>query len=286
MKNFMKLYGKQIKLILSSLCTLIVIILFMTSVYGWYTSNATATASSLQASSDNSNIHLREYIEIKRYFVSNGVAKEQEDNTYKRVDSSNTYYKWDTETLDFEYSDKEKKKKIPMSFDSIFPNEYLDITLWYYPDEMYKDNSYTINLTNFSDSNGKFSETHTIGDTTETETFTHSVLGVYRVGEVTTTTTTNDDGTKTEKRSVNNWNWLCQYNGDYEADTTYSSVTFKSGSFKSESTVTIEGDKQAYYTTTFRIELSLEQLSSKMTYVSTNALSEKSITIGAIRLLG
>ncbi len=278
MKSVMKLYGKQLKLIISSLCTLTVIILFMTSVYGWYTTNSTASANGLQASTDNSNIHLREYIQIKRYFVSNGVAKIQADNLYKRK-NGNSYYKWDSKTND--YVTDEEKNNIPMTFDSLYPNEYLDITLWYYPDEMYKDNDYTISLTSFNDTNGKFSETHTIEDTNESKTFTHSVLGVYRVGEV---TTSEEDGT--EIQSVTKWNWLCQYNGDYEEDTLFTSIIFKSGSFKTESTVTIDEDSQRYYTTTFRIELSLEQLQTKMTYVSTNALSEKYVTIGAIRLLG
>ncbi len=277
MKKSNKLINKQIKLLISLLFTLAVTLVFITSVYGWYTTSNNVSANTLNVSSENSNIHFSDYIQIKRYFVSNTSTTLQEDNMYKRLDGTNTYYKWDIDKNTY-ITDTTTKEKIPMFFDSLYPNEYLDITLWYYPDQKYKDNDYTISLTNFNDTNGKFSETHTIDG--KSETFTHSVLGVYRVGEVTSKTV---DGKETQ--SVSTWNWLCQYNGDYEDDTNFSSVTFKTGSFSSVTKVKdLNGDK--YYSTTFRIEFSLEQLQNKIKNVSTNALSEKSVSIGAIRLLG
>ncbi len=276
MKKSNKLISKQIKLLISLLFTLAVTLVFITSVYGWYTTSNNVSANTLNVSSENSNIHFSDYIQIKRYFVSNASTTPRDDNMYKRLDGTNTYYKWDSKKNTY-ITDATTNERIPMFFDSLYPNEYLDITLWYYPDQKYKDNNYTISLTNFNDTNGTFSETHTIEDSNEVKTFTHSVLGVYRVGEVATSTA--EDGTKTQ--SVSRWNWLCQYNGDYEDDTNFSSVTFKTGSFSSETKV---DDK--YYSTTFRIEFSLEQLQNKIKNVSTNALSEKTVSIGAIRLLG
>ncbi len=280
MKKSNKFIIKQISLLISALITLAVTLVFITSIYGWYTTNNNASANSLKVSTENSNIHFSDYIQIKRYFVSNGSPTLQENNIYKRLDGTNTYYKWDVEKSSY-ITDTTTKARIPMFFDSLYPNEYLDVTLWYYPDQKYEDNDYTISLTNFNDTNGKFSETHTIDGSTEVKTFTHSVLGVYRVGEIITSKA--EDGTETQ--GVSTWKWLCQYNGDYEDDTNFSFVTFKTGSFSDETKVNdFNGDK--YYTTTFRIEFSLEQLNSKIQNVSTNALSEKYVTIGAIRLLG
>ena len=258
--NFLKNYRQ---FICSFIMLLFAFVSVISGIFAWFTVNQSTKSDNVTVDTNDENVHFRNLIEITRYYNSSIVS----DTWYHCEDGDTNYYEYSLST-GYVYDDD--SNLIPMTISSILPNEYIDITLWYYPDDECKNNTYNLCLVDLDDLNGKFELT----DSQTSTSYSHSALGVFRVGEVDTDTHLVDDS---------NWKWLCTYNGNYLDDTTYSSVSFKSGSFSTESTTTI--DNVSYYSTTFRIELNLTQYYDVLTKATTNALSELYVKIGGIRLI-
>ncbi len=227
----------------------------------WYISNKEVTANGITATTSSDNVQIREIMEVKRYMQG-----EQVSDKFYHADGNKIYYEWDLENE--AYILDSNNQKIPMQILSVFPNEYVDITMWYRQTGQALSGGYTIGLSDFDDSEGIFTET------IEGVDYSHSSLGVFRVREV----TLDEDN----KQVINNWSWLATYNDDTIADTKYNKVVFKNGDFDTETPVTI-GEVE-YYTTTFRIEMNLTQY-NELTYTSTNMLSEKCVVINKIELI-
>ena len=253
---------KEIRNLILSLGMLVLaLVSVIASIFAWFTSNQQADASNISVDSSNENLYLRVLIEIKSSYK--GVL--QSDTFYKRLDGTDYFYEYDL--TGNQYILDSSNNKISMDFTSLYPNEYVDITLWYRIDSELIDKDYKIILTDFDDSNGKFS----IKNNETGESFQHSALGIFGVGEVV-------DGT-----SPATYNYLLDYNGDYESDTVYREVPVKRGKFSDETTEHIGNFD--YYKTTFRILLDLTNYSSKLPHSSTNALSELYVIIGKIRII-
>ncbi len=260
--TFIKTYYRFITSIILLSFALISLIV---GVYAWFTINSSVDTSSIDVVTSNDNVHFRDRIRIKRYYGNQLVF----DKWYYRENENNkNYYEYDFNSDSYILDDQ--NNKIPMKVTSLFPNEYIDISLWYYPDEEASENTYSLSVGSFDDTNGRFEEI----DSSTNNSYTHSALGVFRVGKI---------DIDEDEEVVNNWSYLCQYNGDYLEDTKFDNVRFYNGSFKTEEGVMINNKK--YYQTNFRIQLNFDQYYNKLIYASTNVLSEKVISIGSIKLI-
>jgi len=258
-KEFFKKYGNFVSLVSLLILTVISII---TATFAWFASNSIDYGRGININTNEANVNFRDLIEIKRYFDNS--TDVTSDKWYHRyIDSF--YYEYDIDTNSYVIDDD--GNKISMDILSLYPNEYVDVQMWYKVTEDIKNKPYTITLTNFDDSNGIFTET------VDNVTYSHSALGVFRVGEVSLDESNN--------KVVNSWSWLATYNGDTQEDTKPLSVIVKNGDFSNEETVTI--DNEEYYTATFRLQLSFLQYDI-LKYTATNVLSNKSIYINTINL--
>lgn len=226
----------------------------ITALFAWYINNQRTNANNLIVETDNANIEIREVINIKRYMASELFS---DKNYHKYTDGY--YYEYDMTNSSYVLV---SGNKIPMNINSIYPTEQIDITLWYRKNGDIQSDDYSLYLTDFDDTYGKFYSY----DNEETP-YEHSIKGVFRVGEL---------------KEEMSYNWFAIYNGDYLTDTSYDRVLIKSGKFSTDSADTF--DNISYYHTTFRIELSLNQYNLKLNAMP-NALSEKRLIIGAIRLI-
>ena len=226
----------------------------ITALFAWYINNQRTNANNLIVETDNSNIEIREVINIKRYMTnelfSNKNYHKYTDGYYYEYDMTNSSYVLDS------------GNKIPMNINSIYPTEQIDISIWYRKVGDIRVDDYSLYLTDFDDSYGWF-----YSYDEEDNEYLHTIKGVFRVGEV---------------KEEMNYNWFAAYNGNNLADTNYDRVLIKSGKFSTDQIDTF--DNVSYYHTTFRIELSLEQYNLKLNAMP-NALSEKRLIIGAIRLV-
>ena len=246
-------------LTLSIISLFVTVFLLIFAIFSWYVSNETVTVDGVRATSSSGGVEIRDKMTVKRY-LNNALVSNKEYH----ADTNSIYYEWDVTNSKFVLDDG---NKVPLGVASMFPNEYIDITMWYRA--TYSNvSTYSIGITNMDDSEGTFIET--IDD----EEYTHTALGVFRVGEV--TLDSNDE------EVVNNWYWLADYNGDEEEDTKYDVVTFKNGNFSTEDSETIDGI--TYYKTTFRIQMKLDNYYT-LSKTSTNMLSEKKVKIREIRVI-
>ncbi len=247
------------KLGLSVLSLILTTGLLVMVLYGWYVTNEKASVDGIRATSSSGSVEIRDKMSVKRY-LNNELVSEKEYH----ADTNSVYYEWDVTNSEFILNDG---NKVPLGVASMFPYEYIDITMWYR--STYSGlSTYSIGITNMDDSEGTFTET--INDVN----YTHTALGVFRIGEVTLDSN--------NKEVVNNWYWLADYNGDTLEDTKYDVVTFKTGNFSNESSETIDGI--TYYKTTFRIQMNLTNY-YVLKKTSTNMLSEKKVKIKEIRVM-
>lgn len=260
--TFLKTYRHFLSSFVMLALTLISLI---AGVFAWFTINSNTNGSGISVDSNNDNVHFRDRIQIKRYYGTN-LVNERWFYTDSSTDQKR-YYEYDFSTESYVLDSN--NQRIDMNITSIFPNEYIDVTMWYYTDTN-EATTYNLCLTDFDDTFGQFSETN------NNQTYTHSALGVFRVGEV-----YEEEGQYLV--DDNDWSYLCKYNGDYLEDTKYNSVSVKRGNFSTESTTLIGNIN--YYKATFRIQLKFDQYYQYLPNSSTNALSEKSILIGTIRLI-
>lgn len=256
----MRFFKKFSNLGFSITCLIITILFLVLTMFSWYVSNKQVSANGIRATTSTNEISIREIMVVKRYLNNQLVSTKE-----YHADDNRTYYEWDTENNQFKLSDG---NKIPLGVASMFPNEYIDITMWY---KSYIDGAttYKIGLTDIDDSNGLFTET------VNGVEYTHTALGVFRVGEV----TLDED----DKEVVSEWQWLADYNGDTEEDTKYSIVYFKSGDFSDTDDVETINNVE-YHKATFRIQMNLTNYYN-LTYTSTNMLSEKKVKIKEIRVI-
>lgn len=297
--NYIKTHSKFFEigsmLIAALTCVTATFVIWIT--YGWFVNNDKGNANGVEITSNGDSVHYRDYIQIKRT-----LSGKETISWYKR-DSSSTdtsYYKivqdekssWDYEyavTTNTDGTTTQTSDKIPMTLTNIFPNETIDITIWYYPDETVKSNTYQIYLANLKDHDdtsdfGRFS----VQQSSTAKEVYHSVFGVFKAGEL--VTTTSDDGTSSQDFASTGTTYLTTYNDIYEDDTSSNLVKFKDGSFETENQVSVDkfedSEKDSYYTTTFRIKLDLKQFNEVFEgKISTNKLSEKYVEIGAIRII-
>ena len=218
--------------------------------FAWFINNSRSGASGISVESDNSNIEIREVINVERYLGGNSFSNK---NYYKYTDGY--YYEYNLTTNSYELDENNNKK--PMNIFSIYPNEKIDVTIWYRKIGEISIDAYRLCLSDFDDTDGKFVDS--VGQQ-------HSIRGIFRAGEV---------------KEQMSYTWLGIYN-ESGADTNDDMVYFKEGRFSTDTVETF--GNYDYYKTTFRIELCLDQYYDKLT-ASTNVLSEKTLIIGSIRLI-
>lgn len=286
--HFVRRYGtilKNITLLLLSSFLLVFV------VYGWYTSNKEVGMGGIVAISNNQNVIFKDVVHVKR-LLNDKVISEVD---YKS-DNLKNFYLYDSATNSYVL---ENGNKIPFSLKGIFPNETIDITVGFKSDDS-GFTAYSLYFANFGDD----LESSEFKITVSGISYEHSVRGVFRVGQfeyVKTTDTIFDSETDyyTKKdgifslaavtpgeaisedyytRGIYDWEWLATYNGSTVSDTLKPMVCVSDGSFES-----LE-KKGEYYLTTFRLELNLEQYQT-LENTSSNLLSEKTISIGAIRII-
>ena len=242
---------KRYKSLILSIILLVVTLSCAVSVaFAWYINNIRSTASGINVETDNSNLEIREVINIKRYIGEDLFS----DKDYLKYDDG-YYYEYDFDNSKYVLS---SSQKIPMNIYSIYPNEKIDITIWFRKIGEIEATDYKLCLTDFDDSEGKFYDFGNLA--------LHSIRGIFRAGEV---------------KDEMDYTWLGTYNGDGIEDTNPSIVIIKNGIFANDVIETY--NQKDYYKTTFRIELCLDQYYEKLT-AQTNVLSEKKLIIGSIRL--
>lgn len=242
---------KRYKSLILSIILLVVTLSCAVSVaFAWYINNIRSTASGINVETDNSNLEIREVINIKRYIGEDLFSNKD----YLKYDDG-YYYEYDFDNSEYVLS---SSQKIPMNIYSIYPNEKIDITIWFRKIGEIQATDYKLCFTDFDDSEGKF---YDFGNLAE-----HSIRGIFRTGEV---------------KDEMDYTWLGTYNGDGIEDTNPSIVIIKNGIFANDVIETY--NQKDYYKTTFRIELCLDQYYEKLT-AQTNVLSEKKLIIGSIRL--
>ena len=244
MIRFIKKYEH---IIVSSILFLVTLATAITTLFAWFINNERSAAGGIDVSSDNTSVEIREVINVKRYFAGDLFS----DKNFHRF-TDGYYYEYDMENEEYVLS---SGNKIPMTFNSIYPTEIIDITMWYRLTGESDVDDYSLYLTNFDDTNGKFYNT----DNNDVS-YEHTVRGIFRTGEV---------------KEEMSYNWL-------GTDTNYDKVLIKAGKFSTDVKETY--DLKMYCKTTFRIELSLDQYYAKL-HAATNALSEKILLIGAIRII-
>ncbi len=251
----MKNYIKQNKKVISSIVLLVLtFIVGITSTFAWFISNGHSETGNINVETNNVNVEIRDIINIKRHLSDELISSKD----YHKF-SDGYYYEYNQTTGEYVLSGG---NKIPMNITSIYPTEMIDITLWHRVVGEVDRSSFIIYLADFDDSQGKFNVTDNEGNIYE-----HSVRGAFRVGEI------KDEMT---------YNWLGTFNSDTTGDTLSSSVEVMTKNYSDAAVETF--DEIAYYKSSFRIELSLEQYTQKLTPI-TNALSEKMLKIGVIRLI-
>lgn len=305
--NYIKTHAKMFEigflLVAALSCVTVALVSWVT--YGWFITNDKASVNGVEITSNDDSVHLRDYIKITRTLSKNVTT-----TWYKRDSSEGStdksYYKINlltNSTSKYEYAYQvttnedgtttTTTNKIPMTLENIFPNETVDVTLWYYPDETVKSNTYDLYLANLKDhnNNGETDEDNfgrfSYYQQSPAKLTYHSAFGVFKAGSL--VSKTNDDGTTTSDFGTDA-TYLAKYNATNQDDTTYSQVKIKSGSFASETPTTVEkfedSEQDSYYSTTFRIKLDLGQFNNVFNgAISTNKLSEKYVEIGAIRII-
>ncbi|MCR5786906.1 MAG: hypothetical protein K6G28_04330 [Acholeplasmatales bacterium] len=253
----MKLIKTNYRIIANIFMLVLTLISIITCVFAWFAVNKDSKGTGINVDTNNSNVYFYDEIKITRYFGSVVI-----ETTYKK-DNDNYYYEYSNGS--FVTVDNEKS---PLNLTAIYPNETIEVSLWYRVDNDLLGKDYYIILTNLDDSNGLFEER------VNNNTYTHSALGVFRA--------TSSAYSNIEQAS---WNWLLDYNGDTLADTKKERVNVKSGNFDGVNTVKLAGSNYDYYNAKFCIQCNLSQYQTSLTNVPTNALSELSVRIGSIRII-
>ncbi len=306
--NYIKTHSKmfEIGFMLVAALTCVTTTFVMWITYGWFTTNDKSSVNGVEMETSNDNVHYRDYIKIERtlsnitttsWYKRDSSEDSKDDSYYKIVQNKDTNL-WDYDLETTTEGSETKSTKIPMTLTNIFPNEIVDVTIWYYPDESLTTNDYMIYLADLKDHDGKgetdeenFGRFYTPGATTSVAGHYHSVFGVFKTGELVSKEVTNeeDNTTTTTLDFSDDSTYLATYNGTHVDDTTYTSIRIKSGNFANEEKKEVEkmddSELDSYYTMTFRMKLDLGQFNDKLKGVSTNKLSEKYIEIGAIRII-
>lgn len=227
--------------------TLLAVIFFVTK--AWFATNEKTNVDGLEVVASSEYITYSDTIDAKVVMNTVTVA----NGTYKRETDTNYYYLYDTENATWMLDDDGNKRA--MSYDSLYPGEYIEISIKFTCSDSRLGSTYKLYFSGLTDS-----------DTFEHDDKTYSVLGVYKVVPV----TYDSDGTATEGTG----RFLADYNASEIADT----CEILTGTFN-------ESDKDAdgYFSASFRLYIDLEQY-NKLSGVATNTLSEKIIKISKLVL--
>jgi len=238
--------------ILSSLIMLIIIgALLITISFSWFAQNLTASSSGLTVSTMDERITFGNSITVKKYISGNLISNDE----YRQDGHSGNYYLWDTELADF--AKDEGGNTIPITISGLLPGEVVEFEFTYSCTDGLIGDKVEI----FLDRIEADSFVENIGGETVA---THSVLSVYKVSVL--------DG-----ESFDSGRWLVTAVTGVD-DTAPSRVVLSTPTWQRVS----DNDEENYARMTFRLTLDLEQYYGL--YTSTNQLSEKSFSIGALRI--
>lgn len=167
---------------------------------------------------------------------------------------------------DYYYSRGDDGKPVPINLTGLFPSEKLTITLTF-RNTTSKSVGYSLSLSDFDDSDGKFTIEKGEGNTAGT----YSVMGIFKVK---LDSITSEGGNPVYKAGEHDGEYLANY------DTTNGTYT-KTGDPFDIVTGTIAPEDDV--TCTFSISVDLTQY-SQLSGTVTNLLSKKALSIGALRL--
>jgi hypothetical protein len=247
------------KLIANIFLLLLALVSIISCVFAWFMSNTNVDASGIKVESTYSNVYFYDEIKIVRHFAGKNI-----ESSYLK--NGDYYYEYDKNNNSFVRVNGEL---VPMMLTAIYPNETIEVTVWYRADKNLDGKNYQIILTDFDDTDGIFRVNY------NDNYYEHSALGVFKA-------TKSKFANITEETE---WDWLLDYNGDELADTKKNRVVVASGVFNEDSAVTIDDSAYKYYESTFCIECNFEQYKEKIEHAQTNALSELMVSIGAIRII-
>ena len=203
----------------------------------WFSSNKNTTSDGMQISATTDKMSFSDTLTAKA--VMNGITV-----------ASGTYKKDTTATSGANYFDDAGN---PISYDSLYPGEYIEITVNFTCSDSLIGTGYKLSFSGLSGS-----------DTFTYNEIEYSVLGVYRVSVV---TGTDENG----KEIVEDKGFLSDYNNPGTINDKFEITT---GTFS-------EGGNTA----TFRLTIDLTQYKT-LSGVATNTLSEKKVSIDRLVLEG
>lgn len=235
------------KLISSLVMMIIIAALLVAATFAWFSHNERVHASGMAVRVDDTRITLSDTLTVTRTLSSTVTVQ-----TYKCEGEEPYYFLFE----DGAYATDEDGEKIPFSISGLLPGETVDVTFSYTCDDGLIGKSIGAELS------GITAATFTEIDHPDVE---HSVLGVYKYSVDT-------DGSFGEEH------WLVDYVSG-TSDPAPETIPLFIGEVWEKVSETPEDN---YKTVTFRFDFDLEQYYTLRTL--TNQLSEKSFTIGELRI--
>ncbi len=230
-----------------TLFVFVAIVITMFSTKAWFASNKDVGGSGISVSAAREYLLFGDEITAKAVMSHTTIA----EGNYKRFENSNNYYLY----RDGDFVKDDDGNYRPLSYSSLYPGEFIEISLTISCDESHKGMDYTLYFSGLSQNDNE-EGSFTVGEKT------YSVLGVYKIVPC----TVSEDGTVTEDTTNS------KFIVDYSADTTVSDTCEITSGTMTETTMSV----------TFRLYVDLTQY--KGLGAATNALSEKTINLDGIVL--
>ncbi len=237
---------KMISSMLLAVATFLALVFAFFNTEAWFSANKEVDADGMTISTASEYMTFGDTLTVKAVMgntvVAQGTYKKDEDSEA----SSNYFLLKDGSDTDYVLDDAGNKK--PISYDSLYPGEYIEMTVNFTCSEALIGTNYKLYFSGLSSS-----------DTFSYNDQSYSVLGVYRVSVVSSADSVADKG------------FLADYTNPEAVNDSFVITT---GTFES-------GENTA----TFRLTIDLEQY-KELDGVATNTLSEKSVSIKRLVLEG
>lgn len=244
---------------------------------GWLANNRNADAGGLNISVSGGALEFGDVIKVRPVIAGTEIETiyyvfSKKANAYFLVQADNN----EEGTLeragkidgkDYYYSRGDDGKPVPINLTGLFPSETLTITLTF-RNTTSKSVGYSLSLSDFDDSDGKFTIEKGEGNTAGT----YSVMGIFKVK---LDSITSEGGNPVYKAGEHDGEYLAKY------DTTNGTYTKTGDPFDIVTGTIAPGDGDV--TCTFSISVDLTQY-SQLSGTVTNLLSKKALSIGALRL--
>ena len=244
---------------------------------GWLASNRNADAGGLDISVSGGALEFGDVIKVRPVIADTEIDTiyyvfSEEANAYCLVQAENNedgtlVFAGKIDDTDYYYSLGDDGKPVPINLTGLFPRETLIITLTF-RNTTSKSSGYSLSLSDFDDSDGRF----TIGEGDGNTSGTYSVMGIFKV-ELNSITA--EGGSPVYSFGEHSGKYLAKYNTSAGTSrTTADPFNIVTGVIAPE-----DGE----VTCTFSISVDLTQYNA-LSGTVTNLLSKKALSIGALRL--